>query len=68
MTNDKGLSRIDLLKISAAGVAGVCTLGKSVPVFATPRFLKAKATEFVELPPKNAQTYFTSCRCGMINN
>ena len=61
MANDKKLSRRDLLKVSAAGAAGVCTLGKDIPAFATTGFTEARATEFVELPPKNAEKFDTAC-------
>jgi arsenite oxidase large subunit len=62
MAKDRGLSRRDLLKISAAGAAGVCALGKDIPALAAAKFPEAKATEFVELPPKNAEVYDTACR------
>ncbi len=61
MGKENKLSRRDLLKISAAGAAGTCALG-SIPAFAAGKFSRARATEFVELPPKNAEKYFTSCR------
>ena len=62
MTGEKRLSRRDLLKISAAGAAGVCVLSNGAAALAAGRFPEARATEFVELPPKNAEKYFTSCR------
>jgi len=63
MAEERKLSRRDVLKASAAtAVAGVCALGMSVPAFAAGKFAGAKATEFVELPPSNAEKYFTSCR------
>ena len=62
MLKEKKLSRRDLLKISAAGAAGVCVLGKDIPAFADTKFSAAKATEFVELPPSNAEAYDTACR------
>ncbi len=62
MTDGKRFSRRDLLKISAAGAAGACVLGNGVPAFAAGKFPEARATEFVELPPKNAETYDTACR------
>ena len=62
MTVDRKLSRRDLLKISAAGAAGACALGSSIPALAAGKFPEARAAEFVELPPKNAEKYFTSCR------
>lgn len=57
----KRFSRRDLLKISVATVAGTCVVN-GLPVFAAEKFPGAKAVEFVELPPHNAERYFTSCR------
>jgi arsenite oxidase large subunit len=62
MSNEKKFSRRDLLKISAAGAAGACVLDKGIPAFAADKFPGAKATEFAELPPANAETYNTACR------
>jgi anaerobic selenocysteine-containing dehydrogenase len=62
MAKDKKISRRDLLKISAAGAAGACVMTNGMPAFAADKFPEAKATEFVELPPKNAETYDTACR------
>ena len=62
MAKDKNLSRRDILKFSAAGAAGLCALGKDIPALAGNKFSDARAAEFVELPPKNAEKYFTSCR------
>ena len=62
MEKDKKLSRRDLLKISAAGAAGACVLSNGLPAFAADKFPGAKASEFVELPPANAETYDTACR------
>ncbi len=60
MANEKKISRRDLLKTSAAA-AGVCALGKVSTAHAG-KFADSKAIEFVELPPKDAEKYFTSCR------
>ena len=38
-----------------------------VPAFAAARFPKAQASEFAELPPKNAETYDTACRYCHVN-
>ena len=62
MSNKKNFSRTDLLKISAAGAAGACVLDKGIPAFAADKFPGAKAAEFAELPPANAETYDTACR------
>jgi len=62
MANDKKFSRRDLLKVSAAGAAGACVMTNGMPAFAAEKFPDAKASEFAELPPKNAETYDTACR------
>ncbi len=62
MAKEKKLSRRDLLKVSAATAAGACVLGKNKPLFAGAKFSEAKAAEFAELPPPDAEKYFTSCR------
>jgi anaerobic selenocysteine-containing dehydrogenase len=62
MAKDSKLSRRDLLKISAAGAAGACVMTDGIPAFAAEKFSGAKASEFVELPPKNAETFDTACR------
>lgn len=61
MARDIKVSRRDLLKFSAS-TAGACLLTDGLPAFAAMRFPEAKAVEFVELPPKNAETYDTACR------
>ena len=61
MADDNKVSRRDLLKISAAGAAGAC-LTNGMPAFAADKFPGAKPAEFVELPPKDAETYDTACR------
>lgn len=62
MSKDKKISRRDVLKISAAGAAGACVMTNGMPAFAAEKFPEAKASEFAELPPKNAETYDTACR------
>jgi arsenite oxidase large subunit len=62
MSKDKKVSRRDVLKISAAGAAGACVMTNGMPAFAAEKFPEAKASEFAELPPKNAETYDTACR------
>ncbi|MBI5664706.1 MAG: molybdopterin-dependent oxidoreductase, partial [Nitrospirae bacterium] len=61
MSNEKKLSRRDLLKVSAAGATGACLID-GIPAFAAGKFSDARAAEFVELPPSNAETYDTACR------
>ncbi len=61
MTEKKELSRRDLLKFTAATAAGVCTIAGSRFAEAS-KFTEARATEFVELPPKDAEVYDTACR------
>jgi arsenite oxidase large subunit len=61
MGKGKELSRRDLLKITAAGAAGICTIAEGKSVFAS-KFPESYATEFVELPPKDAEVYDTACR------
>ena len=50
------------MKISAATAAGTCVMSNGLPAFAAAKFPEAKAAEFVELPPANAETYDTACR------
>jgi arsenite oxidase large subunit len=63
MAKETKVSRRDILKVSAAATAvGVCALGKVSTAIAESMFPEARATEFVELPPKDAEVYDTACR------
>jgi len=61
MGDRKEISRRDLLRFTAAGAAGICTIAGSRFADAS-RFTEARATEFVELPPRDAEVYDTACR------